>query len=224
MEDLVVDFQKQHLENYKNAVLEILKNNSIILVDEDIASLLKKPPLDSMDVIKCKFLDLAKRKKIILDTKKLDKMLSEYRKEVISEIDEIKEARISKFSSIIDNFVPVKESDIIKFNKKEFNDFNKIMKKNMKKSISNSLEKNIVNNVNMVFTKETEEETKKKISIDICKFLTKTYISQLLDSIDFKILVKDTTLINGVKEQGERYIFTKMNSHLLNDKIKTSKV
>ena len=29
-----------------------------------------------------------------------------------------------------------------------------------------------------------------------------------------KILVKDTTLINGVKEQGERYIFTKTNSRI----------
>jgi hypothetical protein len=32
--------------------------------------------------------------------------------------------------------------------------------------------------------------------------------------VDIKILVKDTTLINGVKEQSERYIFTLENSRL----------
>ena len=48
-------------------------------------------------------------------------------------------------------------------------------------------------------------------------FLKKLYLKQLLDSFDIKLLVKDTTLINSVKEQGDRYIFTLKNSRLLND-------
>ena len=39
----------------------------------------------------------------------------------------------------------------------------------------------------------------------------------LLDNVDFKILVKDTTLANGVKEQGERHLFTLNNSRILNN-------
>ena len=39
----------------------------------------------------------------------------------------------------------------------------------------------------------------------------------MLENIDIKILVKDTTLINGAKEQAERYLFTLNNSRLLND-------
>ena len=38
----------------------------------------------------------------------------------------------------------------------------------------------------------------------------------MAENIDFKILVKDTTLINGLKEQAERYVFTKNNSRLFN--------
>ena len=38
------------------------------------------------------------------------------------------------------------------------------------------------------------------------------------ENIDIKILVKDTTLINGVKEQSERYLFTLENSRLFNEK------
>ena len=47
---------------------------------EDINALIKKPPLDSMDLIKSKFLDLAKRNKIILNTEELSKLLDNYRK------------------------------------------------------------------------------------------------------------------------------------------------
>ena len=51
----------EHVENYKKALIETINNNTNALFDEDIASLLKTPPLDSMDVIKSKFLDLAKK-------------------------------------------------------------------------------------------------------------------------------------------------------------------
>ena len=196
----ITDFQKQHLDNYKNAIKEILKNNSKILVEEDIMSLINKPPLDSMDTIKCKFLDLAKKQKVVLDTKKLDKLIDNYRKDIKKDILIIQDERVKLF------------------NKKEFNNLNKKIKKELKEKINLKINNNIVNNVNSVFTKDTEADKQEKISTDVIKFLTKSYVKQLLESIDFKVLVKDTTLINGVKEQGERYIFTKMNSYLLNEK------
>ncbi|MBE6157717.1 MAG: hypothetical protein E7160_02870 [Firmicutes bacterium] len=217
----IKDFQIQHQNNYKNAIREILKNNSKILVEEDIMSLINKPPLDSMDIIKCKFLDLAKKQKVVLDTKKLDKLIDNYRKDIKKDILIIKDERIKLFDKIIESFNPVKDNDVIKFNKKDFNDFNKKVKKELKDKIILKINNNIVNNVNTVFTKDTDDKKQEKISSDIIKFLTKTYVKQLLESVDFKVLVKDTTLINGVKEQGERYIFTKMNSYLLNeDKMK----
>ena len=42
-------------------------------------------------------------------------------------------------------------------------------------------------------------------------------LKQLLENIDIKILVKDTTLINSSKEQAERYLFTINNSRLFDD-------
>ena len=67
----VEDFKKTHLDNYRRTLVDTLVNNTNALFDEDIASLLKKPPLDSMDVIKSRFLDLAKKNKIILNTDEL---------------------------------------------------------------------------------------------------------------------------------------------------------
>ena len=45
---------EQHITSYKNAIIEIIKNNTNSLVDDDIMSLIRKPPLDSMDLIQSK--------------------------------------------------------------------------------------------------------------------------------------------------------------------------
>ncbi len=218
MNGTVEEFKKQHLENYKKAVYELLKNNSTVLVDEDIMLLLKKPPLDSMDVIKSKFLDLAKKQKIILDDIKLNKIIDDYRKDVIKVGDEIKKKRISFLEKIIMNFDPVKENEVIKFNKKDFIAPNKEIRKIIKTQVLSSIDKKIVKNVKQIFTEDTDDAVCKKVENEALKFLTKSYVKQLLDNVDFKLLVKDTILSNAAKEHGERYLFTKMNSHLLNDK------
>ena len=214
----VQDFHKQHLNNYKKAVIEILKNNTKVLFDEDIMSLIKNPPLDSMDLIKKKFLSLAKKQKIVLDTENLEKILSKYRKELSKEISPLKEKRIELFKSKVNSFEPKSNGDTIKFNKKDFLELNKNQKKEFKEYIDDNIDKNIVKNVNKVFTQKTSNKEKEKFSEDMEKYLTKKYSKQLLEDIEFKVLVKDTTLINGVREQGEKYIFTRTNSYLLDKK------
>ena len=216
-EETIEDFRKKHFENYKNAVLETLKNNTTALFMDDILSLLQKPPLDSMDIIKCKFLDLAKKYNTIIQSETLNRLLEEYRNDIISYISEWEVIRIKELKVIIEKFVLKKETDVIKFNKKDFTPLNRKLKKKMKADIMDILNKKIVNNVNSLFTDDLDEKIEKNLSTEMIKFIQTTYIKQLLENIDFKIIVKDTTLINGVREQGERFIFTKMNSHLLND-------
>ncbi len=215
-QETIEDFRQKHFENYKNAVLETLKNNTISLFDDDILSLLKKPPLDSMDVIKCKFLELAKRHKTIIQADVLDKILEDYRKKVITYISDWKKIRITELQKIIISFSPKKKTDVIKFNKKDFIPLNRKLKKTIKADISTIIEKKIVKNVNQLFTKNIDEKTADTLSNEMIKFVRSAYIKQLLESIDFKVIVKDTTLINGVREQGERFLFTKLNSYLLN--------
>ena len=209
---------KQHVENYKKAVLEIVNNNTNSLIDNDIIFLIKKPPLDSMDQIKTKFLALAKKEKIILDTNNLDKMICNFRKDVIHKIETIKKIRIDEITTIINSININEENQVIKITKKELSSINKIIKKNVKKIIDESVQKNILDNICNIFTNDVDNDKKQKISKEIFKFLDKRgiYQKQLLENIDFKILVKDTTLINGLKEQAERYVFTKNNSRLFN--------
>ena len=101
MEDTLLKFKEQHLNNYKLAILETIKNNTNVLVDEDLMSLIKKPPLDSMDVIKTKFLDLAKKNHIILNIEALDQMMDKYRKDLAKSGNVVKKERLDILNDLI---------------------------------------------------------------------------------------------------------------------------
>ena len=82
--------------------------------------------------------------------------------------------------------------------------------------MSDSYEKIFTKGINKIFSKDIDESIKNKISEEIFKFIDKKYQKQIMDSFDIKILVKDTILINAVKEVTDRYLFTLDNSKLLN--------
>lgn len=210
-------FRLQHEDNYRQAILDNIRNNTDVLVDQDIVSLLRKPPLDSMDLIKSKFLDSAKKNKIVLNTDELGKLLDNYRKYLLKCCDEIKNIRISELGSKVKKEKLEKSTDIIKINKKDFTNINKKIKKIIKDKLSIGYETYILKKFDSVFLDDTNETIKKKVMDDVSKYINGTYQKQLLENFDIKILVKDTTLINIAKEQGERYIFTLNNSRLLND-------
>ena len=201
MEDTLLKFKEQHLNNYKLAILETIKNNTNVLVDEDLMSLIKKPPLDSMDVIKTKFLDIDK-----------------YRKDLAKSGNVVKKERLDVLNDLINNYKFEKDTDIFKIRKKDLEVINKKIKKILKDDLKECVEKDIIKNINKLFSEVEDEAKMKKIVDDITKFVNGTYQRQLLENIDIKILVKDTTLINGVKEQSERYLFTLGNSRLFNEK------
>ena len=80
--EMLEEFKRQHLQTYKKAVEEIIKNNTKALIDEDICSLIKQPPLDSMDVVKNKLISLAKKEKLILNTEKLNSLVKKFRNDL----------------------------------------------------------------------------------------------------------------------------------------------
>ncbi len=210
------DIRNQHIVNYKNTIIEVIKNNTNSLVDDDIMSLIRKPPLDSMDLIQSKFLSMAKKNKIVLNSEELNEKIDKYRKDILKLSKELKEIRINELSDKV-NAVKLKDNEIIKINKKDFNAINKIIKKTIKEQVIKSLEEEILAKIEQIFPKNVDSSLKEKIIKDMTKYLKKNYLNQLLENIDIKILVKDTTLINSTKELAERYIFSLNNSRLLND-------
>ena len=216
-DDELKKFREQHKNNYKNALLENIKNNTDVLVDQDITSLLKKPPLDSMDLIKSKFLDLAKSNKIVLNTEKLTDMIDKYHEYMLTCCDEIKKIRYDSLSSKVEKTTLEKKNETIKLLKKDFNVINKEINKLIKEKLEIGFKEYIDNKIDGIFPDKLDDSINNKIKESISKYVKGSYQRQLLDSFDMKILVKDTTLSNSVNEQSTRYLFTLNNSRLLND-------
>ena len=219
MIDEVAKMKKEHLSNYKMVVEEIISNNTKALFQDDINLLLQRPPLDSMDLIKSKLLSLGKKYDIILDTEILEESLEKYRNSIKKGFIPIEKIRKEELIKSVDSFEPVKKMDIIKITKKRFGDINKRLKKEAKKVIGENIDKYILNNPSSYISKKQDDLSKeKKFMDDFSKYMLKKYPKQILENIELKILVKDTTLINGIKEQGERYLFTNNNSYIFKEK------
>lgn len=213
MEEVTIEeLKKQHFDNYKATLLTVIENNTNILVNEDIKSLIKKPPLDSMDVLKNKFLDLSKKNKIVLNTEELSKLLDNYREELNKSIELIRKERIDILNKKVNTF-KYKENEVLEFYKKDFLSLDKVLKKILKDNMVSSYE-SVFKEINKIFDKDIDEDIKNKIIEDIDKFINKNYQKQIMDSFDIKVLVKDTILINSINESNERYLFTLNNSRL----------
>lgn len=217
MDSEINKMKLEHERGYKNTILDIIKNNTNVLVNEDIKTLLSTPPLDSMDTIKSKFLELSKKNKTILNTEKLNNMISKYRKSLLKCSKEIYDLRISVLNKKVEDIVLEKKGSIIKINKKDFNDLNKKIKNILKKSLKDSYDDIIDKQIKTIFDGKIEEDIYDKFHNDISKYIKTTYQKQLFESLEIKILVKDTTLINATKEQGERYLYILDNSRIFND-------
>ena len=203
---------EHHINSYKKAIIESINNNTYALVDEDLMSLIRKPPLDSMDSIKMQLLSLAKKNSIILNTEELDNVIENYRQLLEKECQKIKNIRINELNKIVTN-TKVDKDQLIKLNKKDFISINKETKKIVKESLKVSFEE-LMDKLNKIFD-NVDNTLLEKIEVEMKKYLKNSYEKQLLENIDIKILVKDTTLINIVKENSERFVFSINNSKLI---------
>lgn len=202
---------KQHQENYKNIILDIINNNTNTLVKEDLMSLVARPPLDSMDVIKTKFISLAKKNKIILDIEKLEVILDEYRYNISKDYLKIVEFRVKNLEKLMKK-TNVSGGEEYKFLKKELNVIDKHIKDKIKIKLNECTDKYLISSIKELLNNVTDN-VYNKFSSEMIKYINKEYTKNILESIDVKLLVKDTTLINSVKESGDRFKLT-LNSLL----------
>ena len=92
-----------------------------------------------------------------------------------------------------------------------------MIKSDFKKLIVEVADKKLLDNLEELFNENVGEDIVKKLTDEFSKYVIKSYPKQLIESLEIKIMVKDTTLINIIREQGERYLFTLNNSRILND-------
>ena len=208
-DDSIQKFKEEHALHYQEAVLELISNNTEVLAN-DILSFIEKPPLDSMDYIRKKVLEVAKKYDTVVDMEEFNKILDCYRDELASCCQEIKDVRIEMLSSKVKS-----TSDNVVFYKKDFVSLNKKIKDIFKKKIVFCFNHILLENIFSIFPnviKENHEEIVNEIS----KYMKTIYQKQLLENFDIKVLVKNTILMNGIKEQTDRYLYTLEHSRLLN--------
>ena len=215
MNDDLKYLKRQHILNYKNNALQMILNNNNSLFDEDIMSLLKKPPLESMDLIKNRLISISKKYKVIINNDKYNEIIELYRESLLKLCNNLKKNRLDFYNDIVNVFnFDNNNNEVIKIFKKDINNYNKILRKEFKNGIIDSMNKTILNKFDKLFMNEVDEKDFEEIEEKFSKFFNTTYLKQLLENIDIKILVKDTILINSIKEEGDKYLYTLNNSHL----------
>ncbi len=203
------DILKQHKEILMTAGVELATNNTNSLIEDDIINGVIEVPLEAMDTVKQRVLNIAKHNNLILNSDKFNEVLTSYKEELKKEYRNIFKKRIKLIEDNYSKFDDDKPMDLVKNLKKELVKFNKEAKKEEKQIITCLVKEKIISNLDLIV--KDDNTTFKK---DATKFLQTTYVKQILETVDMKILVKDTILLNSLKEQIERFVFTMENSHL----------
>ena len=214
MNDDLKYLKRQHILNYKNNALQIILNNNNSLFDEDIMSLFKKPPLESMDLIKNKLISIIKKYNIIINTDNYNDIDSKYRERLSELCNKIKKVRLDSYNDIVNSFnFDNNNNEVIKLLKKDTIVLDKEIRKKFKTGIVEAIDNSFLEKFDKLFVDEPDDKIRNEIIDKFDKFINK-YLKQLLENIDIKILVKDTILINNIKEEGDKYLYTLNNSHL----------
>ncbi len=203
------DILKQHKQILMTAGLELATNNTSSLIEDDIINGVIEVPLEAMDTVKQRVLNIAKHNNLILNSDKFNEVLISYKDDLKKEFRNIFKKRIKLIEDNYSKFDDDKPMDLVKNLKKELVKFNKEVKKEEKQVLTSLVKEKIISNLDLIV--KDDNTTFKK---DATKFLQTTYVKQILETVDMKILVKDTILLNSLKEQIERFVFTMENSHL----------
>lgn len=203
------DILKQHKQILMTAGLELATNNTNSLIEDDIINGVIEVPLEAMDTVKQRVLNIAKHNNLILNSDKFNEVLISYKEEIKKKLRNIFKKRIKLIEDNYSKFDDDKPMDLVKNLKKELVKFNKEAKKEEKQVLTSLVKEKLVSNLDLIV--KDDNTTFKK---DATKFLQTTYVKQILETVDMKILVKDTILLNSLKEQIERFVFTMENSHL----------
>ena len=203
------DILKQHKQILMTAGLELATNNTNSLIEDDIINGVIEVPLEAMDTVKQRVLNIAKHNNLILNSDKFNEVLTCYKEELKKEFRNIFKKRIKLIEDNYSKYDDDKPMDLVKNLKKELVKFNKEAKKEEKQVLTSLVKEKIISNLDLIV--KDDNTTFKK---DATKFLQTTYVKQILETVDMKILVKDTILLNSLKEQIERFVFTMENSHL----------
>ena len=88
------DILKQHKQILMTAGLELATNNTNSLIEDDIINGVIEVPLEAMDTVKQRVLNIAKNNSLVLDSDKFNEVLISYKEDLKKEFRNIFKRRI----------------------------------------------------------------------------------------------------------------------------------
>ena len=127
------DILKQHKQILMTAGLELATNNTNSLIEDDIINGVIEVPLEAMDTVKQRVLNIAKHNNLILNSDKFNEVLISYKEELKKEFRNIFKKRIKSIEDNYSKFDDDKPMDLVKNLKKEFESWKKQAKEKITK-------------------------------------------------------------------------------------------
>ncbi len=218
MDDKVQKVIKKHTENYKNALLQTVDDNTDSLLEE-IKVILKEPPLASMDLIKSKILNFAKTNQVIISLEKLQQLTETYRYNLLSDLDCLGSFRKEQLKALIEsNFK--ENGGLIEILETEYKKINNAFIEQLSKNINDNINKIVIPKiVDLVDKNKNKEESAiNSFEEEVRCYLINDYPKYILEQIKKLIFTKNHTLNNRFKDQANRIKFIEQNSRLLQEK------
>ena len=182
MNDDLKYLKKQHILNYKNNALQIILNNNNSLFDEDIMSLFKKPPLESMDLIKNKLISITKKYNIIINTDNYNDIDSKYRERLSELCNKIKKVRLDSYNDIVNSFnFDNNNNEVIKLLKKDTIVLDKEIRKEFKTGIVEAIDNSFLEKFDKLFVEEPNDKIMDDIIDKFEKFISTQRDDRLKD-------------------------------------------
>ncbi len=204
------EIEEQHFEQYKEAVKIMIRDNNRGLMEEDLLPLFKEPPLDSMDVIKQKFLSVAKEENLVLNFEDYSVLIERFRISMRDSIRSLFSFREKQLIAIIDAQEDLSKTTILKLNQQDYQKVDKKLRNDFAKQLYSTIEHSLIANFSSLVDDISQLES-------LSLFLKGRYQEAVLASLDSKLALRNNLLRNNLKEQSHRYLFMKKNSHLFDE-------
>lgn len=204
------EIEEQHFEQYKEAVKLMIRDNNRRLIEEDILPLFQEPPLDSMDVIKQKFLSVAKEENLILDLGTYSTLIEQFRTSMKENITSLFSFREKQLIAVIDAQEDLSKTTILKINQQDYKKVDKKLRNDFLKQLISTIECTLITHFSSLVADVSKLES-------LALFLKGRYVETVLTLLDSKLALKNNLLRNNLKEQSHRYLFMKKNSHLFDE-------
>ena len=155
------DILKQHKEILMTAGVELATNNTNSLIEDDIINGVIEVPLEAMDTVKQRVLNIAKHNNLILNSDKFNEVLTSYKDDLKKEFRNIFKRRIDIIKDNYSKMDDDKPLELVKNLKKELVKFNKDAKKEEKQVLTSLVKEKLVSNLDLI-VKDSNPNFKKR--------------------------------------------------------------